>query len=77
MRKPKYFIQTMQDALNVGMNAFALQLLAEAFSDDFDKFGDDNVIVLMHDHKHRDVWMVMTKTMPSDADFDQWEGAAS
>jgi hypothetical protein len=70
MKLPKYFIETMQDALNVGFNAFALQLLAESFSDNIEKFGDENIVVLMHDHQKRDVWMILTKKMPVKEDFE-------
>jgi len=70
MKAPKYFIGTMQQASDVGLNPFAFQLIAESFGDAAEKFGDENVVLRFQDHKHRDVWFVMTKTMPETKDFD-------
>lgn len=66
---PEMVLPTMQDAINVGLNAFALQLVAESFSDDPAKFGDKTVLVRMEDHNHHEVWMVLTKTAPKPEDF--------
>jgi hypothetical protein len=71
MKRPKYFVETMQQALDLGLNAFAMQLMAESFSDVPEKFGDENVVFLTHDHQRREVWFIMTKTMPKAEDFDR------
>lgn len=70
MKAPKYAIATMQEAINAGINAFAFQLLAESFSDDPSKFGDENLLLIAHDHKGRQVFFIVTKTLPTMADFD-------
>lgn len=77
MKTPKYFIGTMQQALDAGLNAFAFQLLAESFADHPEKFGDDNLALLFHAHNGQQVWFLMTKTAPKDEDFDPPEGEAS
>src|ERR1017187_2269608 len=70
MKAPKYFVETMQQAINLHMNAFALQLMAESFADALEKFGDENVVFLCHAHNHQPVWFIMSKTMPTAKDFD-------
>lgn len=70
MKRPKYFAATMQDAHNIGVNPFALTLLAESFADVPSRFGDENLIFLSHAHNGQEVWFVMSRTRPIDADFD-------
>lgn len=73
MKAPKYFVATMQDASDVRLNPFAFQLMAESFSDDPDRFGDENVVLRSVDHKGREVYFIITKTMPTAKDFDPAE----
>jgi hypothetical protein len=60
----------MQQASDIGINPFALQLLAESFADEPDKFGGENVAFLARAHNDQQVWFVMSKTMPTAKDFD-------
>jgi hypothetical protein len=60
----------MQQAIDLQLNAFAMQLIAESFADAPEKFGDENVVFLSRAHGGQQVWFVMTKTMPTKADFD-------
>ncbi len=69
MREPQYFVETMQQASDVGVNPFALQLLAESFADEPARFGGENVVFLAHAHNGQEVWFVMTKQQPRRADF--------
>jgi hypothetical protein len=71
MKLPKYFVQTMREAIDVGINAFAIQLLAESFADDPDKFKDENVVFLAHAHNGHEVWFVMSKTPFTRSDFEE------
>lgn len=77
MKLPKYFVETMQQAIDLHLNAFALQLMAESFGDDPQKFGDENVVFLAHAHGGHEVWFLMTKTMPTKRDFDPAPGPAA
>jgi hypothetical protein len=70
MKAPKYFVETMQQAIDLHLNAFALQLMAESFGDMSEKFGDENVVFLAHAHNYQPVWFIMSKTMPTAKDFD-------
>src|SRR5579863_3144638 len=71
MKLPKYFIGTVQQAVDLHLNGFALQLMAESFGDKPELFGDENVVLLAHAHNSQPVWFVMTKTQPQAADFGQ------
>ncbi len=70
MKAPSYFVETSQQASDVGINPFALTLLAESFADEPDRFGAENVVLLAHAHNGQDVWFIMTKTRPKAGDFD-------
>lgn len=70
MKAPKYAITTMQDAINVGINAFAFQMLAESMGDVPEKLGDANLLLSFEDHNHNRIWFVMTKTKPVAEDFE-------
>ena len=70
MKLPKYFLD-LQQQVDAGLNGFALQLVAESFADKADKFGDENVAFLAHAHGGKEVWFIMTKQRPSEADFDR------
>jgi hypothetical protein len=70
VKAPKYFVESMQQASDVGINPFALQLLAESFADVPSRFGDDNLLLLAHSHNGQDVWFVMSKRRPVREDFD-------
>lgn len=69
MKAPKYFVETMQQASDVGINPFALTLLAESFADNPERFGGENVVLLAHAHNGQEVWFIMSKTRPCAADF--------
>lgn len=69
MKLPKYCIGSMQQAIDLGINAFAFQLLSESFSDKMEKFGDDSVIIISKDNENRQVFFIMTKEQPTMADF--------
>jgi hypothetical protein len=49
--------------------------MAESFSDDPDRFGDENVLLRAVDHKGREVHFIITKIMPTAKDFDPPEGS--
>ena len=70
MKLPKYFIETLQQASDCGINPFALKLLAESFADKPERFGNDNVILLAHAHNGQEVWFIMTKIKPEEKDFE-------
>jgi hypothetical protein len=70
MKFPKYCVETMQQAIDLHLNAFALQLMAESFADAPELFGDENVVFQAHAHNHQPVWFIMSKTMPTAKDFD-------
>jgi hypothetical protein len=50
MKQPKYFVETMQQCISLGLNAFALQLMAESFADNPNKFKGENVVFLAEAH---------------------------
>jgi hypothetical protein len=70
LKAPAYFVETAQQASDVGINPFALTLLAESFADNPERFGDENVILLAHAHNGQEVWFIMTKKRPTLQDFD-------
>lgn len=69
LKMPDMVLPTMQDCLNAGLNAFALQLLAESYSDDGRKHSDKAILIRMEDHQHRDVWIYISRQQPAPADF--------
>lgn len=69
MKTPKYFVETPQQASDIGINPFTLTLLAESFADNPGRFGDENMILLAHAHNGTRVWFVMSKTQPRTDDF--------
>jgi hypothetical protein len=75
MRLP-YVLESKQAMLNMGLNAFAIfaiDLLAESFADDPDKFGDKNLLLRALAHNGTEVWIVVTKTQPVPQDFESGE----
>lgn len=60
----------MQQCIDLGLNAFAFQLLAESFADDSDKFGGENVVLYQEAHDRKPVFFILTKEMPTARDFD-------
>jgi hypothetical protein len=70
MKRPKYFVEGVQGAIDAHLNGFALQLMAESFADDPQKFGDENVILSAHAHNGVQVYFVMTKKLPRAEDFE-------
>lgn len=71
MKLPEYFLDDVQQCVNVGLNGFALQLVAESFADKPELFGDHNLVMRLHAHNGQEVWMIVTKTRPTAADFDK------
>ena len=71
MKPPKYFVETMQQCIDLGLNGFAFELLAESFAVDPAKFGDENVCFLMHGHNGQEVYLILTKKPPALDDFDK------
>jgi hypothetical protein len=69
MKKPKYFVDSLQGCIDLGLNAFALKLLAESFADAPEKFGGENVILVAQAHNRQPVYFIMKKTMPTAEDF--------
>lgn len=69
MKLPKYVAFSHQDAHQLGINPFALTLLAESFADDPAKFADDNVLVCATAHNGTEVWILLMKTQPRPEDF--------
>jgi hypothetical protein len=69
MKIPDRVFVGNQDLLNAGLNAFALELLAESFADDPARFGDSNILLRATAHNGQDVWFVLTKTQPRPEDF--------
>lgn len=70
MKAPKFAALTQQEISDSGLNPFAITLLAEAFADDPQKFGNENFIVLGYAHNNQPVWLILTKTAPVAADFE-------
>ena len=70
MKAPKYCVETTQQAINLGLNGFALTLMAESFADAPVKFDNENVAFLAHAHNGQEVWFIMTKTRPRLEDFE-------
>lgn len=71
MKQPKYFVETMQQALDIGINAFAFQLMAESIGDDPNKFGDENLILQSRTHHGVPIYFIVTKTPPRKEDFTE------
>lgn len=69
LKMPDMVLPTMQACRDVGLNAFALKLLAESYSDDGKLHSDKAILVRMEDHQHRDVWIYISRQEPKPADF--------
>lgn len=72
MRQPKYAVWTMQDQLDGGLNAFALQLVAEAHADDPNRWGDNTVMVRAIAHNGTPVYMLISTQMPTAEQLATW-----
>ena len=77
MKAPKYFVDGIQEAFKHNLNGFALQLMAESFGDDEDRFGNENVVMVAATHTGKPVYFIMTKTRPVAADFDSPESSSN
>ena len=77
MKYPKYAAITMQEQLDHGINAFAMQLMAEAHADDPDRFKDETVLLIGHAHNRTPVYMIISTQKPELEQFAGWPGAPS
>jgi hypothetical protein len=69
VKLPTIVARGTQDCGRAGLNPFALQLVAESFADDPDKFADNDVLAAIRAHNGQEVWILLTKTMPKPGDF--------
>ena len=72
MKKPRYILATMQDQSDVGINTFALQLMAEAHADRPEKFGDETLLLVGHAHNGKPVYMLISTKPPEEEQFKDW-----
>jgi hypothetical protein len=72
MLKPKYAATSGQTQSNVGINPFAVTLIAESFADDPARFGDQTVMVIGHTHSGKPVYMLLSTRMPTVEQFNTW-----
>lgn len=70
MRLPKYVAFGHRAAGDLGINPFALTLIAESFADDPQKYNGD-ALVSAQAHNGTDVFILLTKTQPVPGDFDR------
>lgn len=69
MMKLPILLTAAQTQSHAGVNPFAATLLAESFADNPATFGDDNVLLGARAHNGQEVWILLTKTMPTVEDF--------
>ncbi len=72
MKMPKYAAVTMQKQAEVGMNPFALQLVAEAHADDKARFGDETIMAVSRAHDGTPVYMLISTRKPTKEQFENW-----
>jgi hypothetical protein len=72
MKRPKYMALTMQQQIDAGINAFAMQLMAEAHADKPEKWGDETVCLVGHTHSGTLVYMLISTQRPEPEQFEGW-----
>lgn len=68
MELPSYVAFGANDAGKLGINPFALTLIAESFADDPAKY-EGSALVSAHAHNGTEVFILISKTRPEAADF--------
>lgn len=77
MKAPKYIVPEKRLQAALGLNAFALELVAESYADKPELFNGESVLCLNHAHNGTRVSTLIMATMPTPADFDLVEGAGT
>ena len=63
-----YACKNTQEAIDAGLNGFAVILLAESFGDDPNKFPLGGVMLVAHTHSHVPVYVTVSLTPPQIVD---------
>lgn len=73
--KVAYVVDSMQSAINAGINGFAAQLLAEAFGDHSTEKFPAGAMMFNYPHAHdkRPVWVIVSTEAP----YIEWDGAVA
>ena len=72
MKSPKYAAVTMQEQGDAHVNPFAVQLLAESYADDPERFKDETVLVVGRAHNGTAVYMLISTQKPEVEQFKDW-----
>jgi hypothetical protein len=72
MKKPKLAAVTMQQQLDAGINAFAVQLLAESHADRPEQWGDQTLCLLGRAHNGTTVYILISTQQPELPQFEWW-----
>lgn len=72
MKRPKYAALTKQDQANIGLNPFAIELMAEAHADKPPAFGDETVMLTASAHNGTIVYMLLSTRRPTLEQFEGW-----
>lgn len=60
----RHVVKTMQQTIDLGMNGFGIELLAENLGDN-EKLTEGGVMFIWpHDHKKRPIWVIVTAQAP-------------
>jgi hypothetical protein len=73
MKAPKYLANGKQEQLKGGLNAFALELVAESYGDDPTRFKGESILCINRAHNGNLVYILISSVMPTAEDFDKPE----
>lgn len=59
-----YFAGNTQQAIDAGLNGFAVQLLAESYGDKIEQFPDGAIGFASEDHKRRSIYVIVSPDPP-------------
>lgn len=72
MKAPKWVATTMQQQIDAGINAFAMQLMAEAHADHPERWGAETLMLCGQAHNGKKVWMLISTECPEAEQFKDW-----
>lgn len=64
MQRPKFGAATMQEQVDIGINAFAVTLLAESFAKRRDEVGEESLCVIGYGKDEKPVYIVLSSLPP-------------
>lgn len=66
MKFPKWIARTTQEQIDVGLNGFAVTLLAESFAHERERFGEDSILLVGYAKDGLPVYITVASVPPTE-----------